>query len=89
MHRQRESLYQYQTIVYFSPVTAWLHGSRLSTKFVDMSNGMGESLRIPTFSFFQNTEVNTVTVVNLIDIIGILSGYIEAKTHPIPGHSAG
>ncbi len=36
------------------------------------------------FSFFQNAEMNTVTGTNLIDIIGILSGDIEAKTHHIP-----
>ncbi len=33
------------------------------------------------FSFFENTEMNTVY---LIDIIGILSGYLEANTRRIP-----
>ncbi len=53
----------------------------LSTRFVVVSSGMGE---YKLFSFFQNTEMNTVTGVNLIDIIGILSGYIEAEAHSIP-----
>ncbi len=44
VHRQREGLHLYLMTMYLSPATARIHGSWLSTKFidVDVSSGMGE-----------------------------------------------
>ncbi len=54
MYGQSESLHRYPVIVYLSSATVWVHGSRFSTKFVEVSSDN-------FFSFFQNTEMNTVT----------------------------
>ncbi len=49
VYGQRESLHRYPVIVYLSSATVWIHGSRLSTKFVEVSR---------EFFFFilQNTQ---------------------------------
>ncbi len=53
VYGQSETLHRYPVIVYLSSATVWVHGSRLSTKFVEVSRDI-------FFSFFQNTEMNTV-----------------------------
>ena len=50
VYGQSESLHRYPVIVYLSSATVWVHGSRLSTKFVEVSRDI----------FFSNTEMNTV-----------------------------
>ena len=37
VYGQSESLHRYPVIVYLSSATVWVHGSRLSTKFIEVS----------------------------------------------------